>query len=56
MVLPPAADVVDALEVVVEEAGLDDVLVVVEALEVVADVVAVVVVGALLLEPGRHCE
>lgn len=63
MVLPLAADVVVALEVVVEDALLDDVvLVAVDALEVVdvdeddAFVVVVLLLLLLLAEPGRHCE
>lgn len=59
MVAPLAADVVaievvDALELVVEEALPDEeVVVVVAALEVV---VVVVLTLLLLPEPGRHCE
>lgn len=56
MVAPLAADVVavevvDALELVVEDALLDDVVVV-----VVAALLVVLEVALLLAEPGRHCE
>lgn len=60
VVLPLAADVVEALEVVV--ALPDDVLVVaavvdvLEAEDVVVDVRLLLAVVLLLADPGRHCE